>query len=269
MVLPWRNVYLSSWHIPTSHFYRNYIWERLNFQTWHLGWWENQTWTLKGGFYKSFIWEAQCLWVCGWRGKSLPKITSEILVQTEQTEQGLSIRISFSPLFFIAPWTHWKSRDWFCSLNLCRKAISIRDHENVSVPSALKYSSPWMKTVTQKDLSLSSPAAVFIQFKPSIHSLHNAKNPTGTRMQTQIIRPSEQFSCFPLHGFSFVSSLSDINECEIGAHNCDRHATCTNTAGSFKCNCAPGWIGNGLKCTGKADDLKCTGKCCHSIGPLK
>lgn len=43
---------------------------------------------------------------------------------------------------------------------------------------------------------------------------------------------------------------SDINECEIGAHNCDRHASCTNTAGSFKCNCAPGWIGNGLKCTG-------------------
>lgn len=42
----------------------------------------------------------------------------------------------------------------------------------------------------------------------------------------------------------------DINECEIGAHNCDRHATCTNTAGSFKCSCAPGWIGDGLKCTG-------------------
>ncbi|KAJ3593092.1 hypothetical protein NHX12_005429, partial [Muraenolepis orangiensis] len=41
----------------------------------------------------------------------------------------------------------------------------------------------------------------------------------------------------------------DINECEIGAHNCDNHATCTNTAGSFKCSCAPGWVGDGLKCT--------------------
>uniref|UniRef100_H3AKG6 Fibrillin 1 n=1 Tax=Latimeria chalumnae TaxID=7897 RepID=H3AKG6_LATCH len=41
----------------------------------------------------------------------------------------------------------------------------------------------------------------------------------------------------------------DINECEIGAHNCDRHAICTNTAGSFKCSCSPGWIGNGIKCT--------------------
>ncbi|MDN0705613.1 hypothetical protein FCX65_25555 [Escherichia coli] len=42
----------------------------------------------------------------------------------------------------------------------------------------------------------------------------------------------------------------DINECEIGAHNCDRHAVCTNTAGSFKCSCSPGWIGDGIKCTG-------------------
>lgn len=51
---------------------------------------------------------------------------------------------------------------------------------------------------------------------------------------------------------SFTPSASlDINECEIGAHNCHRQATCTNTAGSFKCDCAPGWIGNGLECTGK------------------
>lgn len=45
--------------------------------------------------------------------------------------------------------------------------------------------------------------------------------------------------------------FADINECEIGAHNCDRHAICTNTAGSFKCSCSPGWIGNGIKCTGE------------------
>ncbi|XP_013909329.1 PREDICTED: armadillo repeat-containing protein 12 [Thamnophis sirtalis] len=43
--------------------------------------------------------------------------------------------------------------------------------------------------------------------------------------------------------------LSDINECEIGADNCDRNAICTNTAGSFKCGCKPGWLGDGIKCT--------------------
>ncbi|KAF7241491.1 Fibrillin-1 [Varanus komodoensis] len=41
----------------------------------------------------------------------------------------------------------------------------------------------------------------------------------------------------------------DVNECEIGAHNCDRNAICTNTAGSFKCSCSPGWLGDGIKCT--------------------
>ncbi|KAG7270043.1 hypothetical protein CRUP_036870 [Coryphaenoides rupestris] len=48
-------------------------------------------------------------------------------------------------------------------------------------------------------------------------------------------------SCPPLN--------SNINECEIGAHNCDSQATCTNMAGSFKCTCGPGWVGDGLKCT--------------------
>lgn len=48
----------------------------------------------------------------------------------------------------------------------------------------------------------------------------------------------------------------DINECEIGAHNCDRHAVCTNTAGSFKCSCSPGWIGDGIKCTGGLENNK-------------
>lgn len=48
--------------------------------------------------------------------------------------------------------------------------------------------------------------------------------------------------------------FADINECEIGAHNCDRHAVCTNTAGSFKCSCSPGWIGDGIKCTGALEN---------------
>lgn len=136
------------------------------------------------------------------------------------------------------------------------------------MPSALKFSSPWMKTVTQKDLALSSPAVVFIQFKPSINSLHNAKNPTGMRPKSLDHQNGVYFYYYYYMTSNLFISLSDINECEIGAHNCARHATCTNTAGSFKCNCAPGWIGDGLKCTGEADDLT-TGKGCHSIVLLK
>lgn len=57
-------------------------------------------------------------------------------------------------------------------------------------------------------------------------------------------------NCF----LSLCFFFSDINECEIGAHNCDRHAVCTNTAGSFKCSCSPGWIGDGIKCTGMLEN---------------
>lgn len=45
--------------------------------------------------------------------------------------------------------------------------------------------------------------------------------------------------------------LVDVNECEIGAHNCDMHASCVNVPGSFKCSCKEGWVGNGIKCIGK------------------
>lgn len=91
------------------------------------------------------------------------------------------------------------------------------------MPYALKYSSPWMKTVTQKDLVLSSPAVVFIKFKPSINSLYNAKNPTGTRMQTQIIRPSEQCLCFSSYMASRLFSL-----CQISMSVRSEHITVTD-----------------------------------------
>ena len=44
---------------------------------------------------------------------------------------------------------------------------------------------------------------------------------------------------------------SGIDECEIGAHNCDMHAACVNIPGSLKCRCRDGWVGDGIKCVGK------------------
>lgn len=192
------------------------------------------------------------------RGKSLPKITSEILVQTEQ---GLSMRISFSLLaFFIALWTHLHNGNpetCVCSLNLCRKAISIRHHENVSVPSALKYVD---EDSDPERLGPVVPCCCLYAVQTKHQLAPQCQEPHWTENADPNHQTIRAVSVFSLHGFSFVSSLSDVNECEIGAHNCDRHATCTNTAGGFKCNCAPGWIGDGLKCTGK---------CYHSMGPVK
>ncbi|KAK9888746.1 hypothetical protein WA026_000973 [Henosepilachna vigintioctopunctata] len=37
----------------------------------------------------------------------------------------------------------------------------------------------------------------------------------------------------------------DVDECGLGLHDCHVHATCTNTDGSFSCQCKKGYIGDG------------------------
>ena len=51
-----------------------------------------------------------------------------------------------------------------------------------------------------------------------------------------------------MHSFYY---FADINECETGKHHCDSNAFCNNTKGSYICTCKPGYIGNGVNCTGK------------------
>ena len=42
---------------------------------------------------------------------------------------------------------------------------------------------------------------------------------------------------------------TDVDECDIGIHSCDRNAMCSNTDGSFTCACHPGFTGDGLFCS--------------------
>ena len=44
---------------------------------------------------------------------------------------------------------------------------------------------------------------------------------------------------------------TDIDECVLGTDNCDDNATCTNTMGSFECECLPGYTGDGVTCEGQ------------------
>ena len=57
---------------------------------------------------------------------------------------------------------------------------------------------------------------------------------------------------------------TDIDECNENpgsdnSDNCNLHATCTNTVGSFTCACNTGYSGNGVDCTGmlyKSGEMK-------------
>lgn len=37
----------------------------------------------------------------------------------------------------------------------------------------------------------------------------------------------------------------DVDECGLGLHDCHKEAKCTNTQGSYSCQCKRGFIGDG------------------------
>ena len=49
-----------------------------------------------------------------------------------------------------------------------------------------------------------------------------------------------------------VISNSDLDECDSeGLNDCHPEADCTNTEGSYNCDCRQGYNGTGIMCTGK------------------
>ena len=57
-------------------------------------------------------------------------------------------------------------------------------------------------------------------------------------------------SCLP--GYRLVNDTNclDIDECNEGSDVCHANATCTNTIGSFTCDCNKEYTGDGKNCTG-------------------
>lgn len=48
---------------------------------------------------------------------------------------------------------------------------------------------------------------------------------------------------------------TDHNECADNSHMCHVNAACSNTEGSYRCECELGFIGNGRNCEGQSRDM--------------
>ena len=51
--------------------------------------------------------------------------------------------------------------------------------------------------------------------------------------------------------YILLYTTADINECELGVHDCFQDAICINKIGSFECECLPGFSGDGMTCEGQ------------------
>ncbi|KAK2143163.1 hypothetical protein LSH36_872g02000, partial [Paralvinella palmiformis] len=59
-------------------------------------------------------------------------------------------------------------------------------------------------------------------------------------------RSKQKYFCCLRFMYHFFYAYSDINECNIGIDNCDEHAICINTPGSYHCSCTFGYTGSGI-----------------------
>ena len=50
----------------------------------------------------------------------------------------------------------------------------------------------------------------------------------------------------------FPGTTCNVNECELGTHNCHTNADCVDTDSGFLCICRLGYEGSGVICSSKS-----------------
>jgi len=64
----------------------------------------------------------------------------------------------------------------------------------------------------------------------------------------------EAYLCDCIEGWDGRRCDDDWNECVMGIHSCHDMAMCLNTAGSYDCECEPGYSGDGFQMCNEVDD---------------
>ena len=94
----------------------------------------------------------------------------------------------------------------------------------------------WMFAVQMLHVSTQTEATFVNVNQDTLHQATLAKVGSYRFLQTKL-----QFSS---------KTLTDVDECSDGSHECDVNAECANTDGSYKCSCTVKYSGNGITCEG-------------------
>ena len=73
------------------------------------------------------------------------------------------------------------------------------------------------------------------------------------RMLNKLLQQHNPQVLLSLVSYAFFFVSLDIDECSADPGPCDENADCTNTDGSYSCNCKQGFDGDGEVCEGKTD----------------
>ena len=74
----------------------------------------------------------------------------------------------------------------------------------------------------------------------------------GTTAQVSVVVSENHRVINPYY---YIIIIVDVDECATDYHDCDEHAQCMDTDGSFTCDCLQGYMGSGRvgNCTSKFD----------------
>ena len=131
---------------------------------------------------------------------------------------------------------------FFLSVRLCRN--NIHKCKDVILQSMILLNRKITPTFLTPSKRLLAPCIILVVTKKDIYFRYRDSSPSHSYSLSLYLKHSPYL-------------ISDIDECSKNSHNCSyTTATCTNTNGSFKCICKPGFSGDGHNCTGNEHYLE-------------